>query len=84
MDTKRLGDSPLRALEKVPDPRSTHGRRHPLSAILALSVCAMAALRNLAVSVLRMRGEKNIAAAIRKIGWKPNGALHLLGLAPSG
>lgn len=37
-----LGESLLRALEQVPDPRSSHGRRHPLSAILALSVCAMA------------------------------------------
>ena len=36
-----MGESLLRAFEKVPDPRSTHGRRHPLSAILALSVCAM-------------------------------------------
>ena len=29
------------ALNTVPDPRSRHGRRHPLGAILALSVCAM-------------------------------------------
>ena len=28
-------------MEKIPDPRSNHGLRHPLSAILALSVCAM-------------------------------------------
>ena len=41
MNKERLGESLLRAFEKVPDPRSTHGRRHPLSAILALSVCAM-------------------------------------------
>lgn len=40
----------------------------------------MAAVRNLVVSILRMRGEKNIAAAIRKIGWKPNAGLQLLGL----
>ena len=37
-----MGESLFRALERVPDPRSAHGRRHPLSAILALSVCAMA------------------------------------------
>ena len=36
-----MGKSLLEALEKVPDPRSNHGLRHPLSAILALSVCAM-------------------------------------------
>ena len=28
-------------LEQVPDPRRPRGRRHPLAAILALSVCAM-------------------------------------------
>ena len=31
----------LGALSGVPDPRSPHGRRHPLGAVLALSVCAM-------------------------------------------
>lgn len=29
------------ALERVPDPRSSQGRRHPLGAILTLAVCAM-------------------------------------------
>jgi len=36
-----LGRSLLQALAEVPDPRSRHGRRHPLPAILALSVAAM-------------------------------------------
>ena len=31
----------LEALARVPDPRSGHGRRHPLGAILGLAVCAM-------------------------------------------
>jgi hypothetical protein len=31
----------LRALAEVPDPRSRHGRRHPLPAILALATVAM-------------------------------------------
>ena len=31
----------LEVLSQVPDPRSRHGRRHPLSAILALAVVAM-------------------------------------------
>lgn len=31
----------LEALADVPDPRSRHGRRHPLSAILSLTVLAM-------------------------------------------
>ena len=29
------------ALDSVPDPRSSYGRRHPLGAILALATCAM-------------------------------------------
>lgn len=35
------GDSLLKVLAGVPDPRSAHGRRHPLSAVLGLAVCAM-------------------------------------------
>jgi len=41
MQTDELGPSLLRALADVPDPRSRHGRRHPLRAILALSTVAM-------------------------------------------
>lgn len=41
MDTYETGQSLLKALEKVPDPRSARGKRHPLPAILALSVSAM-------------------------------------------
>src|SRR5471032_1335293 len=33
--------SRLEVLSQVPDPRSRHGRRHPLSAILALALVAM-------------------------------------------
>ena len=36
-----LGRSLLSFLAAVPDPRSRHGRRHPLSAILALVCCAI-------------------------------------------
>jgi hypothetical protein len=31
----------LETFETVPDPRSRHGRRHPLPAILVLATCAM-------------------------------------------
>lgn len=31
----------MEALARVPDPRSRHGRRYPLAAMLALGVCAM-------------------------------------------
>lgn len=41
MDTNEIGQSLLKAFERVPDPRSARGKRHPLPAILALSVSAM-------------------------------------------
>jgi DDE_Tnp_1-associated len=41
MKTDELGPSLLRALAAVPDPRSRHGRRHPLPAVLALATVAM-------------------------------------------
>jgi hypothetical protein len=41
MQTDELGPSLLRALAEVPDPRSRHGRRHPLAAVLALATVAM-------------------------------------------
>ena len=42
----------------------------------------MAALRNVVLNVLRLNGETNIAAAIRKIGWQHQGAIRLLQLVP--
>ena len=35
------GLSLIEVLGRVPDPRSAHGKRHPLGAILGLAVCAM-------------------------------------------
>jgi hypothetical protein len=37
----RCNRSLLKVLASLPDPRSAHGRRHPLEAILGLAVCAM-------------------------------------------
>ena len=36
-----VGLSLIEVLGRVPDPRSGHGKRHPLGAILGLAVCAM-------------------------------------------
>ena len=41
MERKDLGRSLLAAFATVPDPRSRHGRRHPLPALLALAPAAM-------------------------------------------
>ena len=39
---KGIGDlTLLEVMARTPDPRSGHGRRHPLGAILGLAVCAM-------------------------------------------
>jgi DDE_Tnp_1-associated len=43
MNTERAGPSLLQAVATVPDPRQSSGRRHPLSAILALLTAAMLA-----------------------------------------
>jgi predicted transposase YbfD/YdcC len=43
----------------------------------------LAALRNVVLALLRRRGVENVAAALREHGWRPNGALHFLGLAPA-
>lgn len=40
----------------------------------------MATLRNLVISILRLRGVKNIARAVRQIAWKAGAALRLIGL----
>ena len=41
MEGEGLGGGLLAAFAAVPDPRSRHGRRHPLPAILALAAAAM-------------------------------------------
>jgi hypothetical protein len=41
MKTEAVGPSLLWALAEVPDPRSRHGRRHPLPAVLALATVAL-------------------------------------------
>ena len=41
----------------------------------------MAALRNLVIGLVRRTGVTNVSAALRHYGWKPFGALTLLGLS---
>ena len=43
----------------------------------------LAALRNLVIGMLRLRGVKNISVALRHYGWKPWEALSLIGLCPN-
>jgi hypothetical protein len=37
-------------------------------------------IRNLAISILRLHGFKNIAASLRKLGWNSELALSLIGV----
>ena len=41
----------------------------------------MAAVRNLVIGLLRLKGAKNIASAIRSNAWNPTAALNLVGAA---
>jgi len=41
MDTELLGRSLREAFAAIPEPRSVHGRRHPLPAVLTLATVAM-------------------------------------------
>lgn len=41
MEQAEIGQSLVAAFARVPDPRSRHGRRHPLPAVLALATAAM-------------------------------------------
>ena len=43
----------------------------------------LAALRNLVIGMLRLKGVKNIPAALRHYGWKPWETLTLIGLLPN-
>lgn len=44
----------------------------------------LAASRNVVLALLRRRGVRNVAAALREHGWQPQGALRFLGLAQVG
>ncbi len=66
MDAQPAG-SLLSFLAAVPDPRSRHGRRHPLSAILALVCCAI------------MCGAKSYAAIAEWGEDQDIGLMHQLG-----
>ena len=68
MDTKRLGESLLGAFAQVPDPRSRHGRRHPLGAVLALSVCAMLSGARSLYAIAQW-GRMQSAETLRELGF---------------
>jgi hypothetical protein len=53
----------LEVLAEVPDPRSRHGRRHPLSAILALAVVAMLSGAKSYQAMAQFGREKGVALA---------------------
>jgi DDE_Tnp_1-associated/Transposase DDE domain len=59
----------LDALAHVPDPRSRHGRRHPLSAILSLAVVGMLAGAKSYQAIAQFGREKGFALA-HALGFK--------------
>ena len=45
---------------------------------------AMAAIRNLVITVLRVAGRTNLASGLRHFGWQPDQAIRCLGLLQPG
>jgi hypothetical protein len=67
--SSRLGASLLATFAKVPDPRSPRGRRHPLPALLALSVAAM------------LEGARSLYAIYQWGRLQPPQVVHALGFS---
>jgi len=68
MQTEELGPSLLQALATVPDPRSPHGRRHPLPAILALATVAMLSGARSLYAIAQW-GHEQPEAGVRTLGF---------------
>ena len=68
MNEEGLGESLLEAFKEVPDPRSTQGRLHPLSAILALSVCAMVSGAH-SLYAIAQRGRMQEPVVLKELGF---------------
>ena len=68
MSTPKIGASLLQAFATVPDPRAARGRRHPLAAILALSVAAMLADARSLYAIAQW-GRLQSAETVRALGF---------------
>jgi DDE_Tnp_1-associated len=68
MQTAELGPSLLRALAAVPDPRSRHGCRHPLPAVLALATVAMRCGARSLYAIAQW-GREHPEAVVRTLGF---------------
>ena len=61
----------LEAFEEIPDPRSKHGRRHPLSALLGLCLTAMLCGKTTLKDIARFgREHKDLRQALGFTHWK--------------
>ncbi len=68
MKSEDVGPSLLRALAEVSDPRSRHGRRHPLPAILALATVAMLCGARSLYAIAQW-GREQPEAVVRQLGF---------------
>jgi DDE_Tnp_1-associated len=68
MQTEELGPSLLWALADMPDPRSRHGRRHPLPAVLALVTVAMLCGARSLYAIAQW-GREQPASVVRTLGF---------------
>jgi hypothetical protein len=82
VEKEEFGQRLIAAMAEVPDPRSRHGRRHPLPAILTLSVAAMLAGARTELGIAEW-GRVQDAATVRALGFTRTATpclatLHLL------
>lgn len=82
MEREELGRGLLAAFAAVPDPRSPHGRRHPLPAVLALATAAMLSGARSLYAIAEW-GRLQDAASVRALGFTREqtpcvATLHLL------
>lgn len=68
MDSEGRGPSLLIAFAPVPDPRSPHGRRHPLPALLTLATVAMLSGAR-SVYAIAQWGRLPPPAVVRRLGF---------------
>ena len=68
MEREEVGRGLLAAFAAVPDPRSPHGRRHPLPAVLALAAAAMLSGARSLYAIAEW-GRLQDAATVRALGF---------------
>lgn len=68
MDVQEMGRRLRAAFTEVPDPRSRHGQRHPLAAVLAQATAAMLEGAN-SLAAIHQWGREQSPSVVRALGY---------------